>query len=446
MRKYMSKRQRPCDSCRSRKTACRIDSAPPCRSCQQHGKECTFLEAAQPRKRQQTNSDGDVAEVTGNNSPRAVPRSSEDMVADEVMASPTAIDPFQSIDMQFLQDFDMDGLGSQFMFQTSDYDPPIVESALLPESELAHNSPSSIRPELDGQPGFHPETLGLTGDMDPHLLRHYQTDEHGTLKFKQLAIRTVRDDPPVQFLISHPSLFGQSRQEAGHQPVQVSDARRELEKILPDNIGKGLMRLYQRFIAPHYPIFSDEEQPDPSTSPPCLLAAIYSISLPFAKYDDQLCIDMAYDSPRAEDLAGLINAAVATDIHSPTIATVQTLFLLVVRPSSNPLISDASYRWTTMGMLVSAAINVGLQLDPQRWNIPLGQVHARRRLSFLVYALDKWLAAALGRPPYVNRENWLVDELTIQDSHSSGLGPSSWADLMAFSTLTSYLPSILSRL
>src|SRR6478735_9005357 len=54
MRKYMSKRQRPCDFCRSRKTACRIDVSPPCRSCQLHGKECTFVETPKPRKRPQS--------------------------------------------------------------------------------------------------------------------------------------------------------------------------------------------------------------------------------------------------------------------------------------------------------------------------------------------------------------------------------------------------------
>ncbi|KAJ4256214.1 hypothetical protein NW762_009292 [Fusarium torreyae] len=93
-------------------------------------------------------------------------------------------------------------------------------------------------------------------------------------------------------------------------------------------------------------------------------------------YDDQLCIDMAYDSPDYKDLADLVNTSVASEIHSPSIATVQTLFLLVARPSSNPLVSDASYRWTTMGTLVSTAINIGLHLDPNFWNIPLTQAAA----------------------------------------------------------------------
>ncbi|KAF5723831.1 transcriptional regulatory [Fusarium mundagurra] len=441
MRKYMSKRQRPCDFCRSRKTACRIESSPPCRLCQQSGRECTFVEAARPRKRQQTaeTSPGYHDANDGNSSSNEVieepitPLNHEDI-------SPAESSTFPDINMDFLQDLDIDGPEYQFMFQTPDNNAP---------STVAGSVDGSYRntyPLLDGHENLHPETLGLSGDMDPYLLHRYQSDEHGTFKFKQLAIRSVNSNTPVQFLISQPSLFSQSRKEAGHTGASISSQRAELEKVISPNMGKRLISLCNRFIAPHYPIFSNDFPPDPATSAPCLLAAIYSIALPFAMYDDQLCIDMAYDSPDAEDIAHLINTAIAFDIHSPNIATVQTLFLLIARPSSNPLVSDASYRWTTMGMLVSAATNIGLHLDPSLWNIPAAQIAARRRLSFFIFAMDKWLAAALGRPPYINRENWLVDELSAQDENASGLDPSQWADVMDFSALTSSLASTLSRL
>ncbi|KAH7204643.1 fungal-specific transcription factor domain-containing protein [Fusarium oxysporum] len=441
MRKYMSKRQRPCDFCRSRKTACRIESSPPCRLCQQYGRECTFVEAARPRKRQQT-----TETSPGHHDANDVDGPSKEVIEEPLtsfeqdMVSPTGTGTFPDINIDFLQDLDIDGPEYQFMFQTPDNDPPSTAA------ESTDGSYSKIYPLLDGHENLHPETLGLSGDMDPYLLQRYQSDEHGTFKFKQLAIRSVNNNPPVQFLLSQPSLFAQSRKEAGHTGASISSQRAELERAVSQNMGKRLISLYNRFIAPHYPIFSTESPPDPATSAPCLLAAIYSIALPFAMYDDQLCIDMAYDSPDAEDLAVLINTAVDFDIHSPNLATVQTLFLLIARPSSNPLVSDASYRWTTMGTLVSVATNIGLHLDPSLWNIPSAQIAARRRLSVFIYALDKWLAAALGRPPHINRENWLVDELSTQDEHASGLGPSQWADIMDFSALTSSLASTLDRL
>ncbi|KAF4950091.1 hypothetical protein FGADI_8430 [Fusarium gaditjirri] len=440
MRKYMSKRQRPCDFCRSRKTACRIESSPPCRLCQQYGRECTFVEAARPRKRQQT-AETSPGYHDAENGIRPSSGITEEPITsfnhDEI--SPAESGTFPDINMDFLQDLDIDGPEYQFMFQTPDNNPPSATG-------LSDGSYSKVFPFLDGHENLHPETLGLSGDMDPYVLQRYQSDEHGTFKFKQLAIRSVNSNPPVQFLISQPSLFSQSRKEAGHTGASIPSQRVELEKAVSQNMGKRLISLYDRFIAPHYPIFSKMSPPDPATSAPCLLAAIYSIALPFAMYDDQLCIDMAYDSPDAEDLAHLINTAIAFDIHSPNIATVQTLFLLITRPSSNPLVSDASYRWTTVGTLVSAATNIGLHLDPCLWNIPPAQIAARRRLSFFIFAMDKWLAAALGRPPHINRANWLVDELSDQDEHSSGIDASQWADVMTFSALTSSLSDTLDRL
>lgn len=354
--------------------------------------------------------------------------------------SPAESSTFLDINMDFLQDLDINGPEYQFIFQTPDNNTPLTVAGSV-------SGPNSrTHPFLDGYENLQPETLGLSGDMDPYLLQRYQSDEHGTFKFKQLAIRSVKNSPPVQFLVPQPSLFAQIRKEAGHTSTPISVQRAGLEKAISQTMGRRLVSLYERFIAPHYPIFSTESPPDPAVSAPCLLAAIYSTALPFAMYDDQLCIDMAYDSPDAEDLAHLMNSAIAFDVHSPNIATVQTLFLLVVKPSSSPLVSDASYRWTTMGTLVSAATNIGLHLDPSFWNIPSSQVAARRRLSFFIFAIDKWLAAALGRPPHVNRANWLVDAITTQDEHSSGLDASQWTNILAFSALTSCLANTLDQL
>ncbi len=50
-RAYKSRKNRPCDFCRTRKAACKIAAAPPCALCQSYGRDCTFLERPQKRKR-----------------------------------------------------------------------------------------------------------------------------------------------------------------------------------------------------------------------------------------------------------------------------------------------------------------------------------------------------------------------------------------------------------
>lgn len=48
-RNYKSRKYRPCDFCRARQVACKIEVAPPCQLCQSHRRECTFVE--QPKKK-----------------------------------------------------------------------------------------------------------------------------------------------------------------------------------------------------------------------------------------------------------------------------------------------------------------------------------------------------------------------------------------------------------
>jgi hypothetical protein len=73
-RRYKSKHQRPCDFCRRRRSACRIESVgPPCGLCRAYGRECTFAEAPPLRSKPVTaaaddggNGEAPVSLATGN--------------------------------------------------------------------------------------------------------------------------------------------------------------------------------------------------------------------------------------------------------------------------------------------------------------------------------------------------------------------------------------------
>lgn len=52
-RSYKSRKYRPCDFCRARQVACKIESAPPCLLCSSHGRQCTFVE--RPKKKRRPN-------------------------------------------------------------------------------------------------------------------------------------------------------------------------------------------------------------------------------------------------------------------------------------------------------------------------------------------------------------------------------------------------------
>lgn len=225
-----------------------------------------------------------------------------------------------------------------------------------------------------------------------------------------------------------------------------SELRVELEQLVSVDQGNRLIRLYEKFVASQYPIFSAQASPTAESSPPHLLAAVYAMAFPFATYDDKLCIDLAYNSPPYPSLSCIMHRSMAIEAHSPSLAGVQALLLTVSRQTSNPLVSDASYRWSMVGRLVALAVNFGLNLDPTTWSISESQIAQRRRIAYLIYSTDRWLAAALGRPPHIDDANWLVTSLEPTDLVDSGLVSNQWNQLLAHSSLTAVLNTTLSQL
>ncbi|KAK1624728.1 fungal-specific transcription factor domain-containing protein [Colletotrichum phormii] len=443
-RRYMSKRQRPCDFCRSRKTACRIEQAPPCRLCVSHNRRCTFVEAAVPRKRLLTSDDG----------PNTGDGSSSSHVGSRIPASATTMPspsqiftqfPDKELDqLNYTGDFNFTTIQSEFEAMFRSPQAPSTPSAVWMRSTSRQ---SSSKEEAEYPPGANPQLLGLSGDMDPLLLRHYRFDDRGMFGFKELAIHSVQDQPvPCQFLVSQQSIFSRRRQEAGsNHPEDIVNGQ-ELEDIIPVAVGQRLIKLFWDFIQPWWPILSTAQPVEPSSSPPHLLAAIYSITLPFALHDDKLSVDVAYDKPPYPALAQIINKALIFEVHSPSIAVAQTLLLLALRPSADPLVADTVYRRDILGRLVACATTLGLHLDPSGWSMPDWQKGQRQRLSFCIFAVDTWTACVQGSPTLIHRDNWLIAAVEHASSIGSGMRDQDETQLLHFSAVTEILNSALTSL
>ncbi|KAH9232378.1 hypothetical protein K456DRAFT_1750790 [Colletotrichum gloeosporioides 23] len=409
-RRYMSKRQRPCYFCRARKTACRIDQAPTCRLCVLHGRECTFIEAAAPRKRI-VPADGPHADQVDASVDAPSRRQTVAPSPSQVLGGFTDGQFPEGGPMHFGEAFNFDTTQSEFEAMFRSPRPPDSPAVSALETESLNMSMASA-PNTGYPAGANPQFMGLSSDMDPLLVRHYRFDDMGMYGFKELAIHSVQESPiPCQFLISQQSLFARRREEAGLSKGQEDSLRKELHNVIPLKVGRRLVRLFYQFIYPKWPIFSGSHPLDPESAPLCLVAATYAISLPFAVHDDKLSVDVAYDRPPYAELSLIIEKSLAYEMHSPTLAIVQALLLLVLRPSSDPMVADAASRWDRLGRLASCATTLGLHLDSSRWSMASWQISHRRRLSFIVYATDKWLACGLGRPPMIHEDDWLVTTL-----------------------------------
>jgi hypothetical protein len=109
---------------------------------------------------------------------------------------------------------------------------------------------------------------------------------------------------------------------------------------------------------------------------------------------------------------------------------------------TNPLVLDSAWKWVLLGMTVSMAQTLGLHLDARFWNLPTSEALLRRKLSWLVYTFDKWLAFSFGRPSHIMKGDWLVTEVAENDLLSELGDPSKFT--LEFSKLTTVLDTALS--
>ncbi|KAL2819619.1 fungal-specific transcription factor domain-containing protein [Aspergillus cavernicola] len=428
----MSKAQRACDGCRTRKSACQIDEAPPCRLCRAHRQACEFT----PRVRRRKLPFAGVVSPSIDNSCAFPDMVQSSPVVDELHDQPSNVE-------SLLADLnnDPEGLGTVFRnkpeFEVNHPSPQADDTMFDDLVQSMYDTQAPVLPRsLDNLPDVTAELCGLTGDMDPYVLQHYNYDINSEFAFSKLTIRQVQQSAvPVQFLLSTQELITETQTEA-----ELAD----INTIVPPEIGERLIRLYFRFIQPQFPILSEVTPPTPMATPRHLLAAIYSIAQPFATFDDHLCIELVYKPPSAETLLNIAWHSLNQMLSQPTMSSIQTALILILKLPTNPLILDSARKWTLLGMLVSMAQTLGLHLDPGSWNLPDSEATLRRRLSWLVYAFDKWFAFSFGRPSHISRDDWLVTEISEHEMVSATGNILRFP--LEFSRLTSILDETLYKL
>lgn len=145
-----------------------------------------------------------------------------------------------------------------------------------------------------------------------------------------------------------------------------------------------------------------------------LLAAIYGHALPFCIFDDQLCVDV-YTPPSADALFKLAWSACMPMYHTPCLAVVQTLLLLVQRRPTNKHVADTPFKWILMTDAVSISQALGLNMDPSEWPLPLWEQRLRRRLAWALFTQEKWLSLNFGRSSHISKDDWEVAMLRPDD-------------------------------
>ena len=244
--------------------------------------------------------------------------------------------------------------------------------------------------------------LGPTTEIEPILLD--LSSEHGMTSPSE----TYQRRGGTAFLVDQPAI---------ERSKQINSSSLEKVEQMALSYGPSLIKLYKSIIHYNFPVIEDSfftsyETAAKTNLDPALLAAIYALTVPWLP-------ESSRSSPLVPDEAALESMAFSLfgdSLITPTISTIQAGILLMQRPNIDSK--------TLNTQLVSAAYELGLQLDCTTWNTTPSEKGLRKRLAWALYMQDKWCSLIHGRPSSISSDNWAVRFLEPSDFESPPLSTS----------------------
>ncbi|KAH0558404.1 hypothetical protein GP486_004939 [Trichoglossum hirsutum] len=356
-----TRRDRPCDACRRRKSRCVIhEGAEVCVLCEFHKQECTFVQSPQPRKRR-LNGDAREEDTSKRRSP----------------------------DTEHARRTSQNAGSSAPNIRTNN--PPVDDYANL-------KGPSLLKKTLGLQNHRHSQHVGSTNEFEPCLINLSPFDKKDEYSLSRGMLRRVSDYDT--FLM----LPDQGTQGHGDELADL-DA---IQNVVTPH-GQALVNLYFRIVHPSFPILHKKvflekySRTHREFSPP-LLAAVYILVLNWWSYSSDLA---NLPKPDVKELERLALKTINDVIHRPKLSTVQAGLLLLQRPEGDS--------WALTAQLVAVGQELGLHLDCSKWKIPDWERGLRKRLAWALFMQDKWGALTHGRPSHIFRSNWAVRPVVKED-------------------------------
>lgn len=238
-----SRRERPCDGCRRRKSKCVLQEARRCVLCEFHKQDCTFLEEAQPRKRKAD--DGVKSEPPTKKSPSATQRSSP--------VAPVPVAKIESVT-------------------------PSAPAQIQPSMR----KPFAVDETLSLQRHRHCKYLGQTTALDASLIGLGSFNDKNETESR---VGTLRQVTGTEYFSTHAD---------ADVPIPDDEARAlaDIDQIVGSH-GPALIDIYFRNVHPSYPIiqkpaFLDRHRHGDRQFNPPLLAAMYLLAM--AWWDSELAV------------------------------------------------------------------------------------------------------------------------------------------------------------
>ncbi|KAH7027209.1 fungal-specific transcription factor domain-containing protein [Microdochium trichocladiopsis] len=447
-RAWRSRKSRPCDACRRRKTACIINTSPPCAFCHSRGLPCEASGATPRRRRPPQPPQATAASASSsppsagppglairdgghlthilNGEPRPQGPSPPEPPSDSLHTrGPGAIVPPAS-SSSFAH-----GLDASPLYRTQH-----VEATTSPSSGH-YPDQRPVERTLEDNEDKTAHSMGLAAEQDVHVLDSFRAvimSVHGVDAEIIQVQPGDRNHLPVHFCLLQDDFFP-------HDDAARAQASHRIEEMAGPH-GPALVRLYFKHIHPVSPVISkgrflSRYATDRSRLPPSLRAAVYALASVFWPTDQG---DADHDQNHRPpppltfeqwEMVDVAHSSLLRELDSPNLDKLQAgLLLLNAKPNDVDTLEHPRI-WTQTAQATACAQMIGLHQEPSNWSIAAWEKKLRRKLWWATVVADTWSSVLHGNPPHIYPESFSttpphVDDIQFDEEVSPEF--SAWLD------------------
>ncbi|KIX97147.1 uncharacterized protein Z520_07261 [Fonsecaea multimorphosa CBS 102226] len=402
-RQWRSRKNRPCDACRRRRSACVIEDRPPCLFCRGRGLDCQST--SQPRTARQSG----LQEPDPNDEQLDTLESlaeshlGEDRVL-EMQASPGDADGHH-----LLSSPNSHRGNAEMQSRLSSVHPRPQSSSDV------HVLETKVHTLEDGQ-DLTAHCMGLSAEQDTHLLASFRSviiNETNRVDGDIIQVHPgnpATGTPPLHFTILR-DWFMPYDDRIKHESSQ------EIEfKVGPH--GPGLVRLYFKHVHPVYCVVSKVRflrayKEDKLSIPASLRGVVYGMGAVYWKQDPIL---RTLHRPFEQyELFQAAQASLERELDAPNLWKLQACLLMIHEKAAGNGTFETPRTWTLSAQAVACAQMIGLHRDPNHWKIAPWEKSLRKKLWWATYVTDMWASVSHGNPFLLHATSYTTSNLDMDD-------------------------------
>ncbi|KAI1627936.1 fungal-specific transcription factor domain-containing protein [Exophiala viscosa] len=405
-RQRRSRKARPCDVCRKRKTACVINDRPPCVFCKSRGLTCQSTLGPRRLHNFPSPGVGDYEQDgSGGHSLAATTNTPGEHVlsVEGVPESPLVAD--QSI-----------GTPSLDSIRTNDTRRgPTDNGVVSPVGTATVRSDSKVYTLEDGI-DVTARSMGIAAEQDPHLLAFFRAiiiDEQDRVHSN--VVQVSLGDASTGAVPIHFTLLQNDFQSHDNQiRYEASD---EIEsKVGP--YGPNLVKLYFKHIHSVYCVISKTRflrayRTDKTSIPASLRGVVYGLASVFWN-DDSLLRTVPQPFEQYE-LFLAARASLERELDAPNLWKMQACLLIIHEATPSYWSHETPRAWTLSAQAVACAQEIGLHRDPSDWKIAPWEKSLRKKLWWATYMTDIWSSITNGNPSHIHSSSYTTSNLDMAD-------------------------------